>query len=158
MPMLAYRMCENAYAKTLTASGFPARWNSKGNEVLYCSNDAALTCFENMLRRGGLGFANLYSLMTIEYPDNISIEWLQPGDPKLLPGWDDKTSYKVSQPIGDTWYTGNLSCILKVPSVVLPEAYNIVFNTKHPEFKKVKLLKAQLFLPDGRLEDILKKK
>jgi RES domain-containing protein len=155
--MLAYRMCENAYANTLKASGLLGRWNSKGNEVLYCCNDAALAYLENMIRRSGIGFSNLFSLMTIEYPDKLSMLLLREGDPMLTAGWNDKTSYKVSQSIGDEWYTYNKACILKVPSVLIPQSYNIVFNTKHPDFTQVKLISVSPFIPDARLETIVKK-
>ena len=155
--MLAYRMCENAFADNLKVSGHPGRWNSKGNEVLYCCNDASLAYLENMIRRAGIGFSNLFSLMTIEYPDSLSVEYLQLGNPKLLKGWDNRTSYTVSQAIGDAWYSANTACILKVPSVLIPQSYNIVFNTKHPEFVKVKLIDVSPIIPDVRMEEIVKK-
>ena len=145
-------MYESAYAANLKASGFPGRWNSKGNEEIYCCNDASFAYLENMIRRSGICFSNLFSLMTIDYPNVLSILWLQAGDQKPEAGWKHKTSYSVSQPIGDAWYAANKACIIKVPSVLIPQSFNIVFNTKHPDFKRVKLINVAQFIPNERFE------
>ena len=63
----------------------------------------------------------------------------------------------MSQEIGDSWYDQQKSLLLKIPSSVLPENYNIVINTTHMDFKKVKLLDVVDYEPDERLEKILKK-
>ncbi len=47
--------------------------------------------------------------------------------------------------------------ILKVPSAVLPEAFNYVINSEFPDFGLIKLIEATDLVPDDRIEDILKK-
>lgn len=47
--------------------------------------------------------------------------------------------------------------MLKVPSAVMPEAFNYVINTELAEYKAVKLIDVTDLVPDDRIEDILKK-
>ena len=55
----------------LIASGNPARWNSKGNYVIYTSTNRALACLENIVHRSGEGLENKFKILTIEIPDII---------------------------------------------------------------------------------------
>ena len=68
--MIVYRI------STLTkpiASGKPARWNSKGNYVIYTSSSRSLTCLENVVHRSGEGLNNLFNVIVIEIPGKIKI-------------------------------------------------------------------------------------
>ena len=137
------------------ASGMEGRWNSKGNKVLYCAESIALAFLENMIRRQGVGFNDDFKTMFIEIPSksttsNIYIEDLEAG-------WRDFNNYPKCQALGDKWYDERKNLLLKVPSAVLPEAYNFVIHTEHPDYKKVKIIEVTNLVPDPRIEDILKK-
>ena len=54
------------------------------------------------------------------------------------------------------WFDTNEKLCLKVPSAVVPENWNVVINTFHKDFKKVKLIDILDFEPDDRLEQIIK--
>ena len=43
------------------------------------------------------------------------------------------------------------SLLLKVPSAIIPEEYNMIINPAHPDFKKVKIIKTGLFQFDASL-------
>jgi RES domain-containing protein len=153
--MLVYRIVHKKYSTSLFASGMEGRWNSKGNKVLYCAESIALAFLENMIRRQGVGFNEDFKTMFIEIPSktttsNIYIE-------NLEAGWRDFNNYPRCQALGDKWYDERKNLLLKVPSAVLPEAYNFVINTKHPDYKKVKIIEVTNLVPDPRIEDILKK-
>lgn len=152
--MLVFRIAHKKYAENLSVSGLSGRWNSNGKLVLYTSENISLALLENMVYRVGTGFNNDFKIMVIEVPD-ASLEEI---DPKKLPkNWREIESYSVSQEIGDSWYDQQKSLLLKIPSSVLPENFNIVINTTHMDFKKVKLLDVVDYEPDERLEKILKK-
>lgn len=152
--MLVFRIAHKKYAENLSVSGLSGRWNSDGKRVLYTSENISLALLENMVYRVGTGFNDDYKIMIIEVPED-NIEQL---DLKKLPkDWRDIESYNELQKMGDDWYDGQKKLMLKVPSSVLPENFNIVINTTHNDFQKVKLIDAVDYEPDERLEKILKK-
>ncbi len=152
--MLVYRIVHKKYSGSLFASGLPGRWNSKGNKVLYCAESISLAFLENMIRRKGVGFNNDFKIMFIEVPSNTKITLINIED--LEKDWRDFDNYSKCQVEGDKWYHQNINLLLKVPSAVLPEAFNYVINTLHRDYKKVKLLEVTNLIPDERIEEILK--
>ena len=108
-----------------------------------------------MVRRQGVGFNSDFKIMFIQIPDSLSITNI---NLKSLPnGWRDFRDYSFCQTIGNRWYDDDKTPLLRVPSAVLPEAFNIVINSNHEDFKKIKLLDTTEFIPDERIDDLLKK-
>jgi RES domain-containing protein len=153
--MLVYRIVHKRYSNSLYASGLAGRWNSKGNKVVYCAESISLAFLENMIRRKGVGFNHDFKIMFIEVPSNTKIAIINVED--LEKDWRDSDNYSKCQVVGDKWYNENISLSIKVPSAVLPEAFNYVINTAHKDYKKVKLLEVTDLIPDERIEEILKK-
>ena len=152
--MLAFRIAHYKYAHSLSVSGFEGRWNSKGKLVLYASENIASSLLENIIYRTGIGFNNDYKIMVIYHPEEHIEQIITSNLPK---DWRSMESYDQLQKIGDSWYDEQRSLCLKVHSSILPDNYNIIFNTTHPEFKNVKLIDVLDYEPDERLEKLLKK-
>ena len=152
--MLAFRIAHYKYAHSLSVSGFEGRWNSKGKLVLYASENIATSLLENIIYRTGTGFNNDYKIMVIYHPEEHLEQIITSNLPQ---DWRSMESYDQLQKIGDSWYDEQRSLCLKVPSSILPDNYNIIFNTTHPEFKNVKLIDVLDYEPDERLEKLLKK-
>ncbi len=152
--MLAFRIAHYKYAHSLSVSGFEGRWNSKGKLVLYASENIATSLLENIIYRTGTGFNNDYKIMVIYHPEEHIEQIITSNLPK---DWRSMESYDQLQKIGNSWYDEQRSLCLKVPSSILPDNYNIIFNTTHPEFKNVKLIDVLDYEPDERLEKLLKK-
>lgn len=152
--MLAFRIAHYKYAHSLSVSGFEGRWNSKGKLVLYASENIATSLLENIIYRTGTGFNNDYKIMVIYHPEEHIEQIITSNLPK---DWRSLESYDQLQKIGDSWYDEQRSLCLKVPSSILPDNYNVIFNTTHPEFKNVKLIDVLDYEPDERLEKLLKK-
>ncbi|KMQ72612.1 RES family NAD+ phosphorylase [Chryseobacterium koreense] len=152
--MLVYRIAHKKYAQSLSVSGFEGRWNTFGKLVLYASENPACALLENMIYRVGNGFNDDYKTMVIYYPGE-NFEQVNVLD--LPKNWRSEESYHHSQKLGDSWYDRHQSLCLRVPSSVLPDSQNVIFNTTHPEFNKVKLIDVLDFEPDERLERIIRK-
>lgn len=152
--MLVYRITHKNFSKNLFVSGLKGRWNGSGRKVLYCAESIALAFLENMVRRQGVGFNGDFKIMIVEVPDHLGIRAIEVED--LGKGWRSFTDYSKCQPLGDRWYDEGGLPVLKVPSAVLPEAFNYVINTVHPEFAQVKLIGTTDLVPDERIEQILK--
>ncbi|WAC12937.1 RES family NAD+ phosphorylase [Dyadobacter pollutisoli] len=153
--MLIYRIVHKLYGGSLFASGMQGRWNSAGNKVLYAAESIPLAFLENMVRRQGVGFNNDFQIMFIFVPDTASIEEVSAANLSLT--WRGPNDYSACLPPGDKWYHEAKSIALKVPSAVMPEAFNYVINTMHPDYKQVALVGTTSLIPDPGIEDILKK-
>jgi RES domain-containing protein len=53
---------------------------------------------------------------------------------QLPKGWRSHPSPRDTQKIGDEWIASGHSCVLEVPSVIVPHESNYVFNPKHTDF------------------------
>lgn len=153
--MIIFRITLKRYAHELFAPGVSGRWNSDGRKVIYAASSVSLAIMENLVRRNGYGFNSDFAIMFIEVPDHINITTYTPE--KLPPGWDDPGSYAASQPIGDAWYDAMKTPVLQIPSAVVTQEYNYVLNSLHPDYKHIKLTAVTKFVPDERIEAILKK-
>ena len=153
--MLIYRITHKMYSAFLYASGMQGRWNSVGNKVLYAAESIPLAFLENMVRRQGVGFNDDFRIMFISIPEPVSVEIVSIAE--LDPSWRDPNNYTACMPLGDKWFQEGKLIALKVPSTVMPEAYNYVINTLHPDYNKVALAGVTNLVPDPRIEDILKK-
>lgn len=153
--MIVFRVGHKRYATSLTASGVNGRWASAGRPVIYCAEDISLAFLENMVRRQGVGFNDDFRIACISIPDDLAIASIM--DKDLDPEWRDPYDYSHCQPLGNNWFDELRVPVLKVPSAVLPQSYNYVLNTHHPDFSKIQIIEITNLVPDIRIEDILKK-
>jgi len=147
--MELYRITLTNYADTLYATGFAGRWNMEGEEVIYASASRSLACLENMVHRKGCGDDLRYSTMVIYLPDSSSVTQVNLSDLPL--GWNQGSDFGDCQLIGSAWFSKKKSMLLRIPSAVVPDEYNVVIHTRHPEFSEAKLIHVLPFSFDKRL-------
>ncbi|VAW42296.1 hypothetical protein MNBD_GAMMA01-1998, partial [hydrothermal vent metagenome] len=92
-----------------------------------------------------------YKIMIISIPDDDNL--VHTVVTKNLPKqWHSLSAYSLLQNIGSQWYQKKQSLILKVPSVIIPQEYNYMINTKHDNFSRdVKLIRTEDYFWDYRL-------
>ncbi|WP_442844886.1 RES family NAD+ phosphorylase [Leeuwenhoekiella sp. H156] len=149
--MEVYRISAEHYANALTCSGAEARWNRAGENVLYTSGSRALASLELVVNRMAIPTGTHYKVMVISLADDSSLyEELKK---EMLPlNWRGLFAYPQLQQMGSEWYRSKRSLILKVPSAVIPQEYNFIINTSHPEFsKKGSLVRTEDYFWDQRL-------
>lgn len=152
--MLVYRIVHKKYANALFAGGLAGRWNSEGKKVLYTAESVSLAYLETMHYRKGFGFNSDFRIMIIRLPSTaLFLEVIK----TELPGnWRDFRNYQDCRKIGDEWFDRAGHLCLKVPSAVVPENCNIVINTLHKGYQEVELIDTLDFIPDERLENIIR--
>ena len=149
--MLVYRITKAMYADRLVASGGAARWNSRGQFVIYTAATRALACLENVVHRGSEGLSSTFRVMVIDIPDTVRFETI---DPQTLPeDWIDYQQYKTCQPLGGEWLNSNRSAVLRVPSAIIPNEWNYLLNPAHPDFSSIRLLQTEPFIFDPRIKE-----
>jgi RES domain-containing protein len=146
--MLVYRICHEKWAQSLKASGYPARWNSKGVMVIYTAATRALACLENLVHRSGEGENKSFRVMIIDIPDSVSRKNI---DMNLLStNWFDVAKYSDCRRLGDLWAHEGRYCMLKVPSAIIPDEINYLINPNHPDFKQIRVKRVEAFRFDKR--------
>lgn len=146
--MHVFRITTLPWSQSLTASGYPARWNARGRYVIYAAESRSLACLENLVHRSGEGNNALYKVMVIEIPDALSIEVIELST--LKKDWQIIDNYAYCQSLGSKWLDEAGSAVCKVPSVIIQKEHNYLINPNHPDFKKIKLSGTEDFDFDRR--------
>jgi RES domain-containing protein len=127
------------------------RWNRKGTVLVYTASTRALACLETVvhLSAGGLPL-NRY-LVRIEIPDDVWAKRQTLTEKTAPVGWDALPTGKVSLDTGDQWLNGGTSCLLEVPSTIVPEELNVLINPTHPDAARIATTKVRKWLYANRI-------
>lgn len=112
------------------------RWNHKGTKAIYCSQSISL-CTLEWLSHNGLSVSGFsYYKFSIEIPDELIIQY---NISDLPPEWRDTPSPNSNRDfIAENFYRPNKYLAITIPSVMVPEEFNLVINPLHSYFEKVK--------------------
>lgn len=125
------------------------RWNSAGVAVIYCSSNIALATLETVhyLRTGTLPFDRY--LVRVDIPDAV---WTSRHTLDPLPGgWDAIPAGLTAKRAGDSWVASASSALLLVPSVHVPDEYNVLINPQHVDAALISATTVKRWIYDPRL-------
>jgi RES domain-containing protein len=150
--MIVYRITKKEHAALDGMGGLfgPGRWHKKGNPVIYTSEHASLAAWEKIVHVAS--FENLPDdllLIKIEIPGSIEIQKV----PKkiLVPGWNDFPYSSETINFGTSFLRKKEYLALKVPSVIIPNEFNVILNPLHPDIQKCKIISSAPFVFDERI-------
>src|ERR1700732_1105022 len=107
-----------------------ARWNIKGQRVIYAAESYATALLEILVHSNLARVPPGFAFIEIHIPDEIDIEEINPSD---LPK-GDASDCVASQSFGSRWYSEMRSAILVVPSLAAAgHQRNILINQAHPQ-------------------------
>jgi RES domain-containing protein len=124
------------------------RWNSLGTPMLYSAMNIALATIETVLhmRNGGLPFNRF--LVRIDVPEAV---WASRVVLSPLPGgWDAVPAGMTSRLAGDAWAASGRSALLLVPSVSVPDEFNVLINPLHPDSASIVATTIRRWIYDPR--------
>jgi RES domain-containing protein len=150
--MRVFRLIRKKYGIELTGKGATLsgnRWNSKGTELVYCADSRALAMAEVAVHILLSILPKDYVMVEIEIPSNISIVSLSSDELPL--NWSNFPHVLDTQQIGDVFVSERKSCVLKVPSAVVPGDFNFLINSHHQDFSAIKIVGQADFPFDSRL-------
>lgn len=112
------------------------RWNHKGTKAIYCSQTISLFTLE-WLSHNGLSISVFcYYKFSIKIPDDLIIQY---NISDLPPEWRDTPSPNSNRDfVAKSFYVPNKYLAMAIPSVMVPEEFNLVINPLHSSFGKVK--------------------
>ena len=115
-----------------------ARWHTKGRQIVYCAQNPSTALLENLVHFeiDAEDRPSRFRVLKIEGPDSLAWETVNPSF--LPPGW--ASDIGVTQGIGDQWLSESRSLLLQVPSVLVPETWNILINPSHPHIEQLKIV------------------
>jgi RES domain-containing protein len=130
----------------LRASG---RWHTRGRRIVYCAENPATALLE-VLVHFEIEIRDLpaqYRLLKIDVPDDLSVDHVSLDD--LPKDWPEKVD--ETRRIGDVWLATASTVMLRVPSVLVPETFNVLLNPAHRDAAHVVIAKVTEHVIDPRL-------
>ncbi|MGO4669801.1 RES family NAD+ phosphorylase [Bosea sp. 2RAB26] len=139
--MKVWRVCRLPFAD-LNGEGariYGGRWNTPGRPLLYTAENPALAVLEVRVHldlEPDL-IPDDYVLMEIESGSAVIKEILDP--------------IEAPATVGDRWLASMETPILKVPSFVVPNSFNLLINPAHPGAASISIQSTKPFDFDRRL-------
>jgi RES domain-containing protein len=136
-------------------SGFSAdgRWHSQGRLLDYAAATRSLATLERLVHYKRFSTLAPHVIYEAQIPDAMN-EVVR----DLPPGWDGPDPLPAAQAIGDAWCDLQRSPALQVPSAVTPGEFNLILNSRHPEWDWNWVSTPSAFEFDGRLVELMAKK
>lgn len=112
------------------------RWNHKGIRAIYCSQSISL-CTLEWLSHNGLSVSGFsYYKFSIEVPDELTVKYMISDLPKE---WKNTPSPNSNRDFAEkNFYNPKDYLAMAIPSVMVPEEFNLVINPLHAAFTEVK--------------------
>ena len=148
--MLVYRITLEKYCHQLFAPGTEGRWNSRGYFIIYTAGSRALACLENLVHRDSEGLKSLFKVIVIDIPAQVEITALPVEE--LHKNWTMAENLFRTRQIGNNWLSSLTSCVIKVPSAIIPGEFNFLINPAHRDFAKISIKNLEEFEFDSRLK------
>ena len=130
----------------LSAAG---RWHTAGRRIVYCAPNPATALLE-VLVHAKVDIENVpvgYRYLEIETPDSLAIEDVDMG--ALGRAW--QTDLEATRRAGDEWLRSGGTALFRVPSAIVPAAWNVLMNPRHPESAQARIVRVNSYGIDARL-------
>jgi RES domain-containing protein len=114
------------------------RWHHAGRSIVYLAEMPAAALLEVCVHTSANDVPPEFTLLKIEGPD-IDVPSIK--EHELPEDW--QTRLEVTRDLGTAWLTRNESVLLGVPSAIVPETRNCLFNPVHQravEFRVVEVI------------------
>ena len=125
------------------------RWNPKGIHAIYLSDHPALAALEAFIHLKGAVTKIEFVMYRVEIPIEVPVLELTVAD--LPAGWRNEPPSPGTMAVGEKWVQEGKATVLKVPSVRVPAAANLVLNPRHKDFSKIRIGQAEKFSFDPRM-------
>jgi RES domain-containing protein len=128
------------------------RWHERGRAVVYLAEHAALALLERLvhLEVDPEDLPSHYQLLTVDVPRDVAVEDLGEADlATRIPDW--RHAPEKTRTLTRTWLSERRTALLRVPSVIVPEASNYLLNPLHSESGRIAIVGRQAAAFDVRL-------
>lgn len=148
--MRLWRISNYADLSGLGGYRFAARWHNKGRPILYAAEHPAGALAEFLAHLNLEDLPSHFQLLTIEVDDGVAPR--QISHQSLPHGWP--ANHAITRAIGDRWLRESESLLLRVPSALVPDAYNMLINPAHPDAGAMSVIKSEKVPLDDRFRRV----
>ena len=152
--MRAWRIAKARFALDRSGAGGLAdggRWHAQGTPVIYAGLSVEICAMEKLAHTGTFLPVDLM-LVSLTLPDNAAL--YETADIEALAGWEATPPGPASVDFGTDFLRSARALGLIVPSVIVPEARNLILNPLHSRFADVQLAMERPFVFDQRLRPL----
>src|SRR5277367_6161982 len=110
------------------------RWHHVGHAVVYLTETPASALLEVCVHTSASDVPPEFTLLKVEGPD-LGVQSVKNND--LPKDW--RARLEVTRDFGTAWLEKNESLLLRVPSVIVPETLNFLFNPSHKHAAKFRI-------------------
>ncbi len=139
--MICYRIASTKYARDLSGTGaalFGGRWNPQGMPMVYTAMARSLAILEYLAHNIHLMATAKISMVTIETQEDAQIEKIKFSEQLQM---DELLSdIQWSRRIGKAFLLNQQCYAMQVPSVIVPNEYNLLLNPNHPTHANTKVV------------------
>lgn len=149
-----FRITKSKYKKDLSGKGaelFGGRWNKQGMPALYTSKNRSLCVLEFLVHTPKSIAPKGQVILTIKIPAKLESEIVKIPKKALKKGWDTIQNEKWTEALGSKYFEEKNKLGIIVPSVIIPQEYNVVLNPLHKAYKLIKIRSQSSFPLDERL-------
>ena len=125
----------------------PGRWHYAGQPVVYLAETPAAALLEVCVHTSANDVPPAFTLLRIEGP-NVKVPAIHPDNLPL----DWRTNQEATRDLGTAWLRKNGAVLLLVPSAIVPETTNFLFNPSHSDATKFNIEETFLYPFDVRLK------
>jgi RES domain-containing protein len=132
--MVLWRISRHRDLSGLGGLKAAGRWHYAGHPIIYLAETPACALLEVCVHTSANDVAPDFTLLKIEGPD-VNVPSVETRE--LPQDW--RTRLEVTRDLGTDWLKKNQSTLLRVPSALVPETVNFLFNPSHTQAKKFRV-------------------
>src|SRR5262249_24447843 len=129
-----------------------ARWHERGSPVVYLAEHPALALLETLVHLDidPDELPSHYQLLTVEVPYDVAVEDLtETALAVRIADW--RHAPDETRKFARSWFGERRTALLRVPSAIVPAAFNYLLNPLHPEAAQITFVARQIVQYDARL-------
>ena len=123
-----------------------ARWNSRGTRMAYAAQSRSLAILEMLVHVPATSVPRDHVMVVIEVPDD-ALQSLA----ELPDGWAQLPYDPAVQAAGDAWARSLSSLVLRVPSALVKDEWNLLVNPMHERMAQIRIVGTEALVLDARL-------
>ena len=129
-----------------------ARWHERGHPTVYLAEHPALALLETLVRLDidPDELPSHYQLLTVEASDAVAVEELSEVEiAARVADWQHAP--QDTRTLTRAWFDERRTALFRVPSAIVPVAFNYLLNPLHPDAARVRIVARQMAEFDTRL-------
>ena len=130
------------------ASRYPGGWNPLGLRAVYLAESSELAVLEMFVHLDASEALHHLALIRVEIPDSLRIREVTR---RLPTDWKRHPPPASTRRIGGAWLRRKREPLLRVPSVLVPHATNLILNPFHPDADRIRPGAPERFKLDLRM-------